>query len=403
MAILLTTLVSVLFLGFQFWLFWEAYKLKKNELKKSIMHLTENVGHAYEKITQSTNPLAQHKLSIIDSLLNAEQAFDNFENRLCYAISEPGGEGVYYTSDDVPLKIFNESSYRYRLPILSSEKYPRDLIFAPRNEQTLILSKISSFVFGFLVMTGIVMAALIVLVRQYLLQKQLAELKSDFINNLVHEFRTPMASIRLAAETMEKLLNTESKISIKKYYNVIIDQVDRLQKHVETVLESSQEEHYNLKLDFQKLNLIELLKNAISTVELQFPKARIRMNLNKIGPIILIKGDNTHLTQVFINIFDNALKYNNSSIPRVDVDILRQNGYIRIIFTDNGIGISRRHIKGIFQKFYRVPQGKSHKVKGYGIGLSYVKQIVLRHQGLLFIKSKPGFGTTLEIRIPDPS
>lgn len=398
----LIVLTCVALLGFQAYLLREAYLLQEEGIQRAFDKVLEKTVSAYDSLLEPQWPARRHNTALLDSLMRAFASEENIQNDLCFALSEPGGKGIFYTSDDVSLRVFSRSPHRRWLRVLQGERWPRELILASRHRPALILSRLNIFIFGFLVISALVITTLIVVWRQYLTQKQLSELKTDFINNLTHEFRTPLASIRLASETLKKQPDPPDAQMVNMYANLILDQVHRLQRHVDTVLEAAEQERKGLKLYIQKVNVVDLLEKACAVVRLQYPAARLTLDTGTWGPVVLVRADETHLTHVFINILDNGIKYNRQPVPEVKVSIERTGRHLRIMFEDNGIGIPRRHLKGIFQKFYRVPQGRSMAVKGFGLGLSYVKQVVTLHGGALFIQSKPGEGTRLEIHIPAP-
>jgi signal transduction histidine kinase len=398
----LIVLTCVALLGFQAYLLREAYLLQQKGLQQAFDNVLEKTVAAYDSLLEQQWPAKRHDPAVLDALIRSFAADENLHNELCFAISEPGGKEIFYTSDDVPLRLFTRSPHRRWLRVLQGERLPRELILASRNPPTLILSRLNIFIFGFLVISTLVITTLVVVWRQYLSQKQLSELKTDFINNLTHEFRTPLASIRLATETIKKQPAPFNSVEVNMYADLILDQVSRLQRHVDTVLEAAEQERKGLRLNIQKVNVVDLLEKACAVIRMQYRTARLILDTTSCGPMVLVRADETHLTHVFINILDNGIKYNKQPVPEVKISLQREGRHIRIIFEDNGIGIPRRHLKGIFQKFYRVPQGRSMAVKGFGLGLSYVKQVVTLHGGALFIQSKPDEGTRLEILMPSP-
>lgn len=390
----------LLLLGFQAYLLREAFRLQERDLHKRIDQILENTISAYDSLLAKKTWIGQHDPVVLDSLLGVFQVREKLDEELVLAITKPGGGEVYYTSDDVPLRLFYQSPHRRWLRGMAGEPWPRECIVVPRHWGAAILSRINAFVFGFLVISAVVITTLLVVWRQYLNQKQLSELKSEFINNLSHEFRTPLASIGLAAETLQSHPETHNSSLTRKYAALIKDQVRLLERHVTTVLEAAEQEKRGLSIQKQKVNLLELLEKACAVIRLQYPKAALDLKVSGCGPVVLVRADEAHLTHVFLNILDNAIKYNRQETPRVNMEVYREKSLVVVVFQDNGIGIPRRHLKGIFQRFYRVPQAPGLRVKGFGLGLSYVRQAVAQHGAQIFIWSKPEQGTRLELRFP---
>ncbi|MCS6982538.1 MAG: HAMP domain-containing histidine kinase [Flavobacteriales bacterium] len=401
-ALLLIIISCIGLLGYQAFLLYEAHRLLNHELHAKLKESLEQTIQNYRHLLNKRNGRTTHDVIMLDSLLQSALGLQNLPSGVCYALINPALEGVYYSSDDVTEKVFNNSQLRGFLPLLPGQERPWQMVLAPCHNLSFRLARMELFVFGFLLVSSLVIVTFIVVWRLYRQQKDLSEVRSGFISNLAHEFRTPLASIRLAAETLRDLENRLNPETLFRYTRIIVDQTDHLQRHVEAVLQASEQEQRGLALHLQKLNVLELIGKARDTMALRYPQARFIVN-NEAGPVALVRADEAHITHVFLNILDNAVKYNHQPVPEIRILIRRQKDYLSLVFQDNGIGIERKHWKGIFEKFYRVPQGRNTGVKGFGLGLSYVKQIVALHQGSLFIRSEPGKGTILEVRLPMPS
>jgi two-component system phosphate regulon sensor histidine kinase PhoR len=246
---------------------------------------------------------------------------------------------------------------------------------------------------------GVVIFCFVYAIRVIIRQKNLSEIKNDFINNMTHEFKTPIATVSLAVEALQdpELLNQES--FRKRYLSIIKDENKRLGGQVEKVLQAATLEKKEFSLKMEYVNLIELLENAISQFELQVEKkgGGITLENNMSDPNLM--SDPFHLSHIINNLLDNANKYT-KEIPFIHIKTWDQNGFVFVSIKDNGIGMSKEVTKKIFDKFYRVPTGNVHDVKGFGLGLSYVKTIIEAHKGEISVSSEPGKGSIFTIKLP---
>jgi len=229
-------------------------------------------------------------------------------------------------------------------------------------------------------------------------QKKLSEVKNDFINNMTHELKTPISTISLSSEMLLQGEQTSAD-KVKKYAGIIYDENKRLEQQVERVLNVAKLDKNELVLNKEKVDLRELLTQLKENFEaFQTEKtSQLKLNLSTTSHILL--ADRVHLTNVFYNLMDNAVKYSEGDIQiSIKTEVSPQ--YITIDFSDKGIGISKDHQKAIFDKFFRVPTGNVHNVKGFGLGLYYVQLIVAGHNGKISVKSNIGEGTTFTLRFP---
>lgn len=233
--------------------------------------------------------------------------------------------------------------------------------------------------------------------------KKLSEMKNDFINNMTHEFKTPISSISLAAQMLNDPAVAKSPQMINHITAVIADETKRLRFQVEKVLQMSMFDRQKTNLKLTETSINALCDTVISTFALKVEKAggRIEANLDADDDICMV--DDMHFTNVIFNLLDNAYKYAREDVPlhlTVTTRTLEQMHRLEISIRDNGIGIARDDLKKIFEKFYRVPTGNIHNVKGFGLGLAYVSKIVRDHGGTITAESVLGEGTTFIIRIP---
>lgn len=229
-------------------------------------------------------------------------------------------------------------------------------------------------------------------------QKRLSDIKNDFINNMTHELKTPISTIGLSSEMLMKG-TVSDKEDIQRYAGVIFKENKRLQNQVERVLNIAKLDKEKLELKTEKINLHELLEEARDTFEFNQMTHGGKINLLLNAENDSIQADPVHIENVVYNLLDNAVKYCKEK-PSISLSTWNDKKGIYFEISDNGIGIKRENIKMIFDKFYRVSTGNLHDVKGFGLGLYYVKLIVEAHNGTIDVKSVPGKGTAFRIWLP---
>jgi len=230
-------------------------------------------------------------------------------------------------------------------------------------------------------------------------QKRLSEMQKDFINNMTHEFKTPISTIKISADVFANAPEVVDNPRLQRYASIIKDQNQRLNDQVEKVLQIARVEQDNFQLNTENIALGELINGVLNSVELKIQEQSGTLNRAiQIGDMT-IKADRHHLTNVLHNLLDNALKYCKKA-PEIEVAATQKNGAIQLSIKDNGIGIKKEYQTKVFQKFYRIPTGNVHDVKGFGLGLFYIKNICKVHGWLLNLESEEGKGTTISILIP---
>ncbi len=230
-------------------------------------------------------------------------------------------------------------------------------------------------------------------------QKKLSDMKTDFINNMTHELKTPIATISIASEALKEPLVRSDANRVERFVGVIHDENKRLAQHVEKVLQAALMERGELKLNIVQTNLHQLVEKTVKSLALQIEQrcGRLVCNLEALYPCI--HADEQHVTNVIFNLIDNANKYSPNA-PQITVFTRNIGDSIILSVADNGIGMSKEAQKHIFEKFYRVPTGNLHDVKGFGLGLSYVHSIVTAHGGTIAVDSEFGTGSRFEVMLP---
>lgn len=259
-----------------------------------------------------------------------------------------------------------------------------------------------SFMIPSMIFTFVLLITFIFTIYIVFRQKKLTEMKNDFINNMTHEFKTPISTISLAAQMLKDPAVGKSPAMFQHISTVINDETKRLRFQVEKVLQMSMfDRQRGATLKMKELDANELINGVINTFALKVERynGNIDSELNATDPIIF--ADEMHITNVIFNLMDNAMKYKRPDIDlKLKVKTWNEPGKLLISIQDNGIGIKKENLKKIFEKFYRVHTGNLHDVKGFGLGLSYVKKIITDHKGTIRAESEPNVGTKFIIVLP---
>lgn len=230
-------------------------------------------------------------------------------------------------------------------------------------------------------------------------QKKLSEMKGDFINNMTHEFKTPIATISLAADSITNpaILNNPSKV--KRFTDIIRQENKRMNSQVEKVLQMALIDKRDFNLNLQGVDLHQVIESAADNFALQVEKREGILNTNLLAEKPMVEGDVTHITSIIHNLMDNANKYSPEK-PEITLHSRNVRNGVEVTVEDKGIGMNREALKNIFDKFYRVHTGNLHDVKGFGLGLSYVKAIMTAHKGQIDVKSELGKGSRFILFFP---
>ena len=331
----------------------------------------------------------------IQTLLN--QGFNNRN------IVTPFEFGIYSNGLSTKVKSNNylevQSGPKYSIPFLFDRSSPisYNLIVSFPQKQEYVLSGIIGVATLSFMLTLIIVVISTSALYQIIQQKKLSEIKSDFINNISHEFKTPIATINLA---LDAILSSNNSLNDKftSYLGMIREENSRMLSQVENILRISQLEKSSNPFDMEEIDIHDVIEDAVDHVKLiiESKKGSIKLSLN--AKKSNINGNKNHLENIIINILDNAVKYSREN-PQIIVTSNNNNENIVICFEDNGIGMDKNTQKMIFEKFYREQNGDIHNIKGHGLGLSYVKKIIDFHNGTISLDSKKGNGTKFYISL----
>lgn len=273
------------------------------------------------------------------------------------------------------------------------------LVVIVPHQRTIVLKELTWFILGAVLFTIIITTAFFITIRTLIKQKKLSEIKSDFINNMTHEFKTPLATISLAVDALKNEKVAADKEKMNYFTGIIKEENKRMNKQVETILQAALLDKQEVQLNLKKLSAHELIGVALNNISLplQDKGGQIEVHLDAAKDSIM--ADEVHFTNIINNLLDNAVKYSKENL-HIKLSTSNQGNMLRIKIEDNGIGMSKETLNRIFEKFYRAHTGNIHNVKGFGLGLSYVKTMIDAHKGSIKPDSTPGKGSCFLIQIP---
>jgi len=295
----------------------------------------------------------------------------------------------------------NKGTREYKTALFYDQSSPKPnfiYVYFPdqHSEQT---KAMSNFVLPSLILTLIIIGIFVFTLQIILRQKKLSQIKNDFINNMTHELKTPISTISLASQMLKDNSLVHSPSTIDHISGVIFDESKRLSTQVEKVLQMAVFNEGKLKLKFTAIDLNQIVSQAAANFEIRVTNSggTLDTSIQAYDPII--NGDEVHITNVIFNLLDNAEKYSKET-PKIEILTENKSGWVIVQIRDYGIGISKENLTQIFERFYRIPTGNVHNVKGFGLGLSYVKRVVEEHHGKIKVESTVGKGTKFRIYFP---
>src|SRR5450759_81363 len=334
----------------------------------------------------------------IEYTLNQALAYTNIQTPYEYAIIKNGivQNGKFKKSQK---NDFLKSKYSVRL-FPDNIKRPDIVLSVIFPERTNYLLGSMVWILGGSMLFSLFILATFALSLYFIIrQKKISEMKSDFINNMTHEFKTPIATISLAADTIVNSRVINDEVSIRHFIGMIKKENSRMNKKVETILQIASLDKKEIEFKFENVSLHIVIEHAIDTIEIQVHQRNGKINLNLNAEEPYLYGDFEHLTNLVSNLLDNAIKYS-PEVP--DITVTTKNGDKGIILSveDKGIGMTKAVQSKIFERFYRQSSGNVHDVKGFGLGLNYARSIIEAHKGHISVFSEPGKGSRFEIFLP---
>jgi two-component system phosphate regulon sensor histidine kinase PhoR len=335
---------------------------------------------------------------VFDSVLRKYIGFSHLESNYEFAIAKSKNDSIIFATKHFDKYVKTETVFRHTLSMFyRDESYHVKLIF-PGFQKTLISNVWGWLILSFSFLLVIIFCFCFIIFAVYR-QKRLSEMKTDFINNMTHEFKTPISTITLASEV---LVNSNKDTAIEKihrYSKIIYDENLRMRSQVDKVLQMAQYDRKNFEISKELLDIHELIQQSVNNFCLEDNNNAADVVLDLKAKNYNIYADSMHMVNIIKNLVDNAFKYSPKD-PKIEVSTYDKDGHLVIVVKDNGIGISEKYQKYVFDRFYRVPTGDVHDVQGSGIGLYYVKTMVEAHSGTINLESEPGVGSKFEVVLP---
>ena len=267
--------------------------------------------------------------------------------------------------------------------------FPTKNIYIARQLGVMIYSSV-----GILIVIGFFVYIVFVIFKQ----KRLSEMKTDFINNMTHEFKTPIATIGVSSDALLRTTTNANPEKVITYANIIRDETNRLRGQVEQILKIAMVDNVKNKMKKESFDFNKMISDITENMMVRIENGKCKLDVHLDAKNSIVIGDKDHFVNVIYNLVDNALKYSKEN-PYLRIRTFNKKSKLVVEIEDHGIGIPKESQKHIFEKFFRVPTGNVHNVKGFGLGLSYVKKIVESHQGKIHLQSTPGKGTTFTIQL----
>ncbi len=377
--------------------------LNDKDLDKELFrHKAKMVNEIFDEL-RSVNVYSNYKMKldamVLDSILSTTFREKNIEARYEYAI------------------LSNTKEINLRFPALNpscdsgyclfkKNLMPGNMFIKPQylyvhfpNHKSIVFKSLWLNLIASTFVIAILISAFWFTINTILRQSRVDEIKNDFISNMTHELKTPISTISLAGEMLSDKSIMKTPESVDRYVGMIRQENMRLSTLVESILQTSILEKGKFQLKKANVDVHVIIKQGLENNRLILDQRKGWMKLELNASNFVIQADKTHLTNIIYNLMDNAIKYSKEN-PQITILTENNNQNIKIAVKDNGIGIPKEHLKKIFDKFYRVPTGNVHNVKGFGLGLSYVKAIVEKHSGEVWAESEIGKGSTIFVRLP---
>ncbi|MBX2961598.1 MAG: HAMP domain-containing histidine kinase [Cyclobacteriaceae bacterium] len=396
-------------------IYWvkRAFGLKEAEFDRQVNTALFNVASQIFSINNTSSPAnnpvkqistnyyvvmvnGEIDASLLEFLLRSEFEKRNIQADFEYGIYDCTHEKMVYGNY---VKLSDKISKREQnpnLPKWANAGYYFGVQFPNREAQ--ILNQMGIWSFSTAVMLIVIIFfgyTLFVILKQ----KRLSEIQKDFINNMTHEFKTPISTIAVSTEVLKDANIIQQPERLLQYATIIENENKRLKQHVERVLQMAKLDKEDVGLKKETINLHEIIREVAQSIDLALREKQGTVQLVLNASSAELQADKHHLTNVIVNLLDNALKYCTEK-PSITIRTESKSDMLSLIIEDNGIGISDENKRRIFQKFYRVSTGNVHDVKGFGLGLHYVKQIVEAHRGRITVASQPGNGCAFTILLP---
>lgn len=404
-------LVTIIIMVQLFWL-QKVYKYEEKQFNINVsktirslyseLELVNDVSDNVQKIIE--NPKPDLYLVRIDCTPNLDRLWISLKSELtdfdvytdCKAAIYSHEKNAYTNEAYVDLPdAYHSEAKDISIPVYQKD-YSYVVLFFPHRGQYILKQ-----MFFWISSSGLLLLVLIGLgfcIFYLYRQKFLNETQKDFVNNFTHEFKTPLAVIKIAADVIKQPDITSKPERLGNYATIIADQTSHLQAQVQRLLEIAYTDRTSLPLEKEDADVNELLQQAINDLQPLIEKRNVDMKVSSSASPLQLKADKAYLSLAFVNLIENAIKY--SVNPVITITSYNEGNDYCIAITDNGIGINEAYHKRIFERFYRVPSGDIHTAKGFGLGLNFVKKVIDAHHGKIEVRSRLGKGSTFIVKLP---
>ena len=374
------------------------YNHRVNLALQDVIKEIERTEGGLQFLLTPKNEIVQAGSKKLNSLLHQYFDYHRLESNFNYTITTNRSDSILFTY--APLKAMANDTRPHKVCLnrLEGGGGLHLEIFFPTKQRAIFLEKIAWFIFSGLFLL-VVIFSFSYIIFMIIRQKKLSEMKSDFINNMTHEFKTPISTISLAAEVLLQSNESSSTSRLRRYAKIIFDENQRMQTRVDRVLQMALIDKNEFRLNLSETDIHKLIKETMNSISLHDYEKQVQVKYNLTAENHVILADELQIRSMINNLLENAVKYS-SKQPVINISTRQMNGSVHIRLQDNGIGISSEAAKHIFDKFYRVHTGNIHDVKGFGLGLYYVKSIVEAHSGSIKVRSELKKGTTFDIFLP---
>jgi two-component system, OmpR family, phosphate regulon sensor histidine kinase PhoR len=368
-------------------------------LNDAVSEMRDNTNtDSLQNLTVPASVLNVVKPNVIDSLASIHFAYQRINIPHEFAIVSNQHDSILYHSKGwiniPPNAVIYKCCFSRIIP---KGHYHISVWFPTRGSR--LAQHITGWVIQAILFISIFSFGFIYLIVIYFKQKKLSEIKNDFVNNMTHEFKTPISTISLTSEVLINSSETLEKERIKQYAQIIHSEIQRMRKQVDQVLQMALLDKGEYDLNRTKIDIHALIRSTVRNLCLERREKDISIHYDLEAKDYLVDADPVHLTNIIVNLVDNAIKYSGQS-PYISFSSYNKDEFLVFSVKDKGLGISSSDKQHIFDKFYRVPTGNIHNVKGFGIGLYYVRMLVIAHGGTIHVESELGKGSTFTTEIP---
>lgn len=353
-----------------------------------------------EVMQTPSHPASAFNYQELDSLIVEELLISGIDMHPIVGLYDGSQGSFLYSSDSRQEYRLEQSPYRYSfrpVGVISANQYYIILAFPPSYLPFQVSNSVYIYMTLFLIL--VIATLFIVSLRTIANQRKLDQMKNEFINNMTHEIKTPIATIGLACEMLGDNSVSQDAASRANFLGIVAAENNRMRVLVETILQSAKMSNRNFRINLTEFDINPVIEKVAQTFQLTVNTRGGEIETHLDAEPSTVMADELHLTNLIYNLVDNGIKYTNGA-PHIVISTATANGRFLLRVQDHGIGIAKGDQKHIFEKFYRVPTGDVHNVKGFGIGLNYVAEVVRLHHGHISLESEPGKGSTFTVSLP---